>query len=92
MFRAKYFSQVFVFLFCICEIEAKCYCTYPLSEQKNGTMKSSNEIMCETTGGLQPSGQCEDDEYCAGPNTLEDAVCGKKLLCNKKDLQNILIA
>ena len=40
--------------------------------------------MCENHGGLQPNGHCAEDEYCAGPNTLEDSVCGKKHLCTKK--------
>jgi hypothetical protein len=40
--------------------------------------------MCEKNGGLQPNGQCTEDEYCAGPTTIKDAVCGKKLLCTKK--------
>ena len=40
--------------------------------------------MCEKNGGLQPNGQCSEDEYCAGPNTLENSVCGKKLLCTQK--------
>ena len=47
-------------------------------------MESPNEIMCEMSEGLQPSGHCYKDEYCAGPNTLEEAVCGKTLLCTKK--------
>ena len=65
--------------------EAKCYCIYPLDGQRNETIKdTTNEIMCEKNGGLQPNGKCDDDEYCAGPNTLEDAVCGKKELCTKQ--------
>ena len=45
--------------------------------------------MCEKNGGLQPNGKCSDDEYCAGPNTLENSVCGKKLLCSKKGISQI---
>ena len=45
--------------------------------------------MCEKNGGLQPNGQCSDDEYCAGPNSLEDAVCGKRLLCTKKGIHQL---
>ena len=40
--------------------------------------------MCEKNSGLQPSGECEKDEFCAGPNTLEEAMCGKKYLCTRK--------
>ena len=43
-----------------------------------------NEIICEKNGGLQPNGQCGEDEFCSGPNTIEDSVCGKKELCTKK--------
>ena len=40
--------------------------------------------MCESSGGLQPNGQCSENEYCDGPNNLEHALCGKSLLCNDK--------
>ena len=56
-------------------------------------MGASNEIMCEKNGGFpQPNGTCDADEYCAGPNTLEDAVCGKKTLCTKKGSQKIYLS
>ena len=69
--------------------EAKCYCAHPLSDQQNSSLISaSNEIMCEKNGGFpQRSGECDEDEYCAGPNNLEDAVCGKRKLCTNKGLQ-----
>ena len=44
--------------------------------------------MCEINGVLQPSGKCGEAEYCAGPNTPKDAVCGKKQLCTKKGIQD----
>ena len=50
------------------------------------TLNYTNGIMCEQNGGIQPSARCSGDEYCAGPNTLEDAVCGKKDLCTKKGI------
>ena len=51
------------------------------SEEYNETLV---QIVCETNRGLEPSGGCERDEYCAGLNTLDDAVCGKANLCTKK--------
>ena len=65
-------------------IEPKCYCAYPLSEQKSNANKTTNEIMCEKNAGLQPSGECDKDEFCAGPNTQDEAMCGKKYLCTNK--------
>ena len=47
-------------------------------------MNRPSEIVCETSGGLLPADPCDNDEYCAGPNTLEEAACGKTLLCTKK--------
>ena len=73
------------------EFEAKCYCTYSLEDQRNETIEAANEIMCENHGGLQPSGQCGEDEHCAGPNTLGEAVCGKQKLCTKKGTKWILL-
>lgn len=81
-------------------IAPKCYCTYALSEQLNGTLPTSeinaqndlNSIMCEKNGGLQPNGKCADDEYCAGPHTLEDSVCGKRQLCTKKGTSQFYFA
>ena len=65
-------------------IEPRCFCMYTLSGQNDTSINSGNQIMCEKNGGLQPNGQCTEDEYCAGPTTIKDAVCGKKLLCTKK--------
>ena len=71
--------------------EPKCYCTYPLEEQRNTTAKGTNKIMCEKSRGIQPGGRCNEDEYCAGPTTLKDAVCGKKLLCTKKGIHEFIV-
>ena len=40
--------------------------------------------MCETERGIEVSGGCARDEYCAGLNSFEDAICGKTNLCTKK--------
>ena len=48
---------------------------------QNGTERN---IICEINGGLQISGSCADDEYCAGPSKEEDSICGKDNLCTKK--------
>lgn len=40
--------------------------------------------MCETDRGFELSGGCGRDEYCAGLNSVEDAICGKTNLCTKK--------
>ena len=48
------------------------------NEEHNETLV---QIVCETNRGLEASGGCERDEYCAGLNTLDDAVCGKANLC-----------
>ena len=75
-------------LFCFYTLEAKCYCTHPLLDQQNTSLNASNEIICEKNGGIpQPNGECDADEYCAGPNHLEEAVCGKRKLCTNKGLQ-----
>ena len=42
--------------------------------------------MCEKNGEQQPNGECSEDEYCAGADNLEDAVCGKRKLCAKKGI------
>ena len=65
-------------------IDSKCRCTNSLSEQQNGT--GNNAIMCEKNGREQPSGQCSEDEYCAGPDAIENAECGKFKLCTKKGI------
>ena len=69
--------------------EPKCYCIHPLDGQIDPDVKDGNGIMCEMNEGVQPNGYCSNHEYCAGPNTLEDAVCGKKELCNKKGTHEI---
>ena len=83
IYDTEYLLSLYIY-----ETEPKCYCTYTLEKQRNETTNSPNEIMCETHGGLQPSGKCGEDEYCAGPNTPKDAVCGKKQLCTKKGIQD----
>ena len=40
--------------------------------------------MCENTGQWVPNGHCGKAKYCAGPNIIEDAACGKKELCASK--------
>ena len=82
-FAYHFYTKLLVF-FILSSSEAKCYCTYTLGGQRNKLVNDSNEIMCEKNGGLQPDGKCSEDEYCAGPNTLQDAVCGKKDLCTKR--------
>ena len=44
----------------------------------------TNEILCEKNGVWLATGNCNEDEYCAGPDTIEDAACGKKELCVNK--------
>ena len=48
---------------------------------KNG---EPTEIICEINGVRTNVGSCETDEYCAGPNLLKDAICGRSDLCTKK--------
>ena len=47
--------------------------------------------MCVKNAGLQSNGQCADDEFCAGPSTLEEAICGKTFLCTKKGSNGVFI-
>ena len=59
---------------------------HPLEAQRQSEVYNETlvQIVCETNRGLEPSGGCGRDEYCAGLNTLDDAVCGKTNLCTKK--------
>ena len=50
---------------------------------QNGT---ASNIICDINGDLQISGTCADDEYCAGPSSQEDSICGKDDLCTKKGM------
>ena len=67
-------------------LEPKCFCVHPLEAQRQSEEYNETlvQIVCETNFGLEPSGGCGRDEYCAGLNTLDDAVCGKINLCTKK--------
>ena len=67
-------------------LEPKCFCVHPLEAQRQSEEYNETlvQIVCETNYGLEPSGGCGRDEYCAGLNTLDDAVCGKTNLCTKK--------
>ena len=47
---------------------------------------TGTEIFCEIDGQLIENGTCESYEYCAGPNTFEDAICGKSNLCTMKGI------
>ena len=59
---------------------------HPLEAQRQSEVYNETlvQIVCETNHGLEPSGGCGRDEYCAGLNTLDDAVCGTTNLCTKK--------
>ena len=69
-------------------IEPKCYCSHDLWNQRIGHSQIENgteaEIICQINGKWQKDGSCGSDEYCAGPNTIEDAICGQSNLCTRK--------
>ena len=69
-------------------LEPKCYCSHDLLDQRQGTIKfqdgKESEIVCQINGERTKFGSCGADEYCAGANTIEGAICGTSTLCTKK--------
>ena len=54
-------------------IEPKCICAHSLVEQQNETQNTATNLMfSENNGEWAPNGHCGKDEYCAGPNIIED--------------------
>ena len=78
----------------ISNIEPKCYCSHDLEDQRLNRTENKDEwrqkdgepseIICEINGVRTNVGSCEADEYCAGPNSLKDAICGRSDLCTRK--------
>ena len=78
----------------ISNIEPKCYCSHDLENQRLNNTENKHEwrqkdgepseIICDINGVRTTIGSCEADEYCAGPTSLKDAICGRSDLCTKK--------
>ena len=65
----------------------KCHCAHDLWDQRTGNNVQNgteSDIICEINGDLQVSGSCATDEYCAGPSSTKDSICGKENMCTKK--------